>query len=71
MTVDFDTLQDQAVTVRDRDAMTQERVGLDAVTGIWPRDCWGDSGCVRFSCPPSVKLSSPWAPNVKITYTRA
>ena len=33
MTVDFDTLEDQAVTVRDRDAMTQERVGLDAVVG--------------------------------------
>ena len=33
VTVDFDTLDDQAVTVRDRDAMTQERVGLDAVVG--------------------------------------
>ncbi|MDP9433924.1 MAG: glycine--tRNA ligase [Actinomycetota bacterium] len=31
VTVDFDTLQDQAVTVRERDAMTQERVGLDQV----------------------------------------
>ncbi len=31
MTVDFDTLEDQAVTVRDRDAMSQERVGLDNV----------------------------------------
>ncbi len=31
VTVDFDTLDDQAVTVRDRDAMTQERVSLDAV----------------------------------------
>jgi glycyl-tRNA synthetase len=31
VTVDFDTLQDQAVTVRERDAMTQERVSLDAV----------------------------------------
>ncbi|MCA1712424.1 MAG: glycine--tRNA ligase [Actinobacteria bacterium] len=31
ITVDFDSLEDQAVTVRDRDAMTQERVGLDAV----------------------------------------
>jgi len=29
VTVDFDTLSDQAVTVRDRDAMTQERVALD------------------------------------------
>ena len=31
VTVDFDTLEDQAVTVRERDSMTQERVGLDSV----------------------------------------
>ena len=31
ITVDFDTLDDQAVTVRDRDAMSQERIALDAV----------------------------------------
>ncbi|ALU39733.1 glycine--tRNA ligase [Kocuria flava] len=31
ITVDFDTLEDQAVTVRERDAMTQERVSLDRV----------------------------------------
>jgi glycyl-tRNA synthetase len=31
VTVDFDTLTDSAVTVRDRDTMTQERVALDAV----------------------------------------
>src|ERR1700748_53972 len=31
VTVDFDTLEDQAVTVRDRDTMSQERVGLDSV----------------------------------------
>ena len=31
ITVDFDTLEDQAVTVRERDAMTQERVALDRV----------------------------------------
>ena len=31
ITVDFDTLEDQAVTIRERDSMTQERVGLDAV----------------------------------------
>jgi glycyl-tRNA synthetase len=29
VTVDFDTLEDQAVTVRERDTMSQERVGLD------------------------------------------
>jgi glycyl-tRNA synthetase len=33
VTVDFDTLEDQAVTVRDRDSMTQERVGIDALVG--------------------------------------
>ncbi|MFC3687902.1 glycine--tRNA ligase [Aquipuribacter hungaricus] len=33
VTVDFDTLEDQAVTIRERDTMTQERVGLDAVEG--------------------------------------
>jgi glycyl-tRNA synthetase len=31
VTVDFDTASDQAVTVRDRDTMKQERVGLDSV----------------------------------------
>ena len=33
VTVDFDTLNDQAVTVRERDSMTQERVALDQVEG--------------------------------------
>jgi glycyl-tRNA synthetase len=33
ITVDFETLDDQAVTIRERDAMTQERVGLDKVAG--------------------------------------
>ena len=31
VTVDFDTLEDQAVTVRERDSMSQERVALDQV----------------------------------------
>ena len=31
VTVDFDTLEDQAVTIRDRDTMKQERIGLDNV----------------------------------------
>lgn len=31
ITVDFDTLDDQAVTIRDRDTMQQERVGLTQV----------------------------------------
>jgi glycyl-tRNA synthetase len=33
VTVDFDSLNDQAVTVRERDTMAQERVGLDQVVG--------------------------------------
>ncbi|HWD05939.1 MAG TPA: glycine--tRNA ligase [Amycolatopsis sp.] len=31
VTVDFDTLEDQAVTVRERDSMTQERIAIDKV----------------------------------------
>jgi len=31
VTVDFDTLDDQAVTVRERDSMSQQRVALDQV----------------------------------------
>jgi glycyl-tRNA synthetase len=33
VTVDFDTLEDQAVTVRERDSMAQQRVGIDALVG--------------------------------------
>ena len=33
ITVDFDTLDDQAVTVRERDTMQQERIGLDSIVG--------------------------------------
>ncbi|MDP8928872.1 MAG: glycine--tRNA ligase [Actinomycetota bacterium] len=32
-TVDFDTLDDDAVTVRDRDTMTQDRVSIDGLVG--------------------------------------
>lgn len=31
VTVDFDTLEDQCVTIRNRDTMTQERISLDKV----------------------------------------
>ena len=34
VTVDFDSLEDQAVTVRERDSMSQERIGIDALT-LW------------------------------------
>ena len=33
ITVDFETLDDQAVTIRDRDTMQQERVALSQVQG--------------------------------------
>ncbi|MCZ2402865.1 glycine--tRNA ligase [Paenarthrobacter sp. Z7-10] len=33
ITVDFDTLEDQAVTIRERDTMAQERVPLEKVQG--------------------------------------
>jgi glycyl-tRNA synthetase len=32
VTVDFDTLEDNAVTVRERDTMQQERVSLDGIS---------------------------------------
>ncbi len=35
VTVDFNTLDDQAVTVRDRDTMSQERVSLDKLTSYF------------------------------------
>ena len=31
--MDFDTLDDQAVTIRERDPMAQERVAIDQVEG--------------------------------------
>ena len=34
ITIDHQTLEDQTVTLRDRDSMQQERVPLDAVEGI-------------------------------------
>ncbi len=34
LTVDFDTLEDHAVTVRERDSMKQDRIPLDGVTSL-------------------------------------
>jgi glycyl-tRNA synthetase len=31
ITIDFETLKDNAVTIRDRDTMAQERIGIDNV----------------------------------------
>jgi glycyl-tRNA synthetase len=33
VTVDFDTIEDRAVTVRDRDTMAQDRVSIDRLVG--------------------------------------
>jgi glycyl-tRNA synthetase len=33
VTIDFETIDDQAVTVRDRDSMQQERIPLDRLVG--------------------------------------
>ena len=33
MTVDVDSLEDGAVTIRERDSMTRERVPLEGVNG--------------------------------------
>ena len=35
VTVDFDTLEDHAVTVRERDSMSQERVALDQISAYF------------------------------------
>ncbi|PHX66531.1 MAG: glycine--tRNA ligase, partial [Actinobacteria bacterium] len=38
ITLDFETLEDHAVTIRDRDTMSQERIGIDQVqTWLAPR----------------------------------
>ena len=38
MTVDFETLNDNAVTIRSRDSMAQDRVSLDQVERyLWER----------------------------------
>ena len=33
VTIDFDTLDDHSVTVRDRDTMQQKRIKIDELTG--------------------------------------
>ncbi len=35
LTIDYDSLNDHAVTVRDRDTMTQERIGVDRLEGYF------------------------------------
>jgi len=33
VTVDFETLEDDTVTIRDRDSLEQERVGVEEIVG--------------------------------------
>ena len=35
VTVDFESLEDGAVTVRERDSMSQERIGMDRITSYF------------------------------------
>ena len=41
VTVDFDTLDDKAVTVRERDTMSQERVSIDRLPGYLAENLLG------------------------------
>src|ERR687890_220279 len=41
VTVDFDTLEDHAVTVRERDSMSQERITLDKVSAFFAQQLLG------------------------------
>jgi glycyl-tRNA synthetase len=41
VTVDFDTLDDHAVTVRERDSMSQERIALDQVGSFFAQRLLG------------------------------
>ncbi|MEC8636529.1 MAG: His/Gly/Thr/Pro-type tRNA ligase C-terminal domain-containing protein, partial [Bacteroidota bacterium] len=35
ITIDHKTLKDQSVTIRDRDSMTQERIAIEALRGLF------------------------------------
>ena len=39
ITIDHQTLEDNAVTIRDRDTMQQERVAIDRLFGILKEKC--------------------------------
>ncbi len=52
MTVDFDTLEDNAVTVRERDSMKQERVSLDQIESYLAQPLVGAGS------PPTVRSAS-------------
>ena len=54
VTIDFDTLNDQAVTVRERDSMTQERVSEDKVMDYLPA-----AARLLTTAPSPTDLSNP------------
>ena len=41
VTVDFDSLEDNAVTVRDRDSMQQQRISIDELPGFFAQELLG------------------------------
>ena len=63
ITVDFDTLADQAVTIRERDSMRQDRVGIDQVSAL-VRQLSGGVSSPSQARLPSVIGSAPrrWMP---------
>jgi hypothetical protein len=64
VTVDFDSLDDRAVTVRDRDTMAQERIALDALVATSARAC----GAPEPRHPP-IRAAPPRRPASRVRET--
>ena len=58
VTVDFDTLDDQAVTIRERDAMSQERIAIDAVSDYLAVRLKGSLACHADDASPALLARS-------------
>ncbi len=59
VTLDFDSLDDHAVTIRERDAMTQERVAIDARRRLSGGATQGRlTGRADAKCPHSPRMSA-------------
>src|SRR5699024_5036747 len=57
LTVDFETAEDQSVTIRERDTMAQERVALDQVESYLAAHLIGVlAGCSR-PCRPAARMA--------------
>src|SRR5699024_1791882 len=63
VTVDFDTLEDQAVTIRERDTMAQHRCAIDQVEGCLAQRLLGCCSAVLAHWP-SEKIPLPDARGV-------